>query len=337
MPLFGIDDNGNMIIQSTLPNFGENVISNREIAETKLRIRFNVKGVSINIPKDLFIQNEESEINVDDSIEYTRTNEKIYKIFIDYCRSLLSQYEKAASTPILAAAIFDAMERLFELQQWETARVILSVKPVQNKNKFTDLFTRALEEYYPKVVARKAAAKERSFIPYIWQVPECRIYNSNNNSTRMDVVNHALTPYVQTNKNLLQERNFVTFLEENSEYIDWWYKNGDNGRMHYAIEYFNPDVKENRLFYVDFIIRLKNDDIYLFDTKGSGDDGDIDTEAVICAKHNALIDYISNSRNNQIKGGGIIKHHGGAWRYCPKHISSTDPSGWISFFPDQLV
>lgn len=153
----------------------------------------------------------------------------------------------------------------------------------------------------------------------------------------MDVVNHALTPYVQTNKNLLQERNFVTFLEENSEYIDWWYKNGDNGRMHYAIEYFNPDVKENRLFYVDFIIRLKNDDIYLFDTKGSGDDGDIDTEAVICAKHNALIDYISNSRNNQIKGGGIIKHHGGAWRYCPKHISSTDPSGWISFFPDQLV
>ncbi len=337
VPLFGIDDDGNMIIQSSLPNFGENVISNREIAETKLRIRFNVKGISINIPKDLFIQNEESEINVDDSIEYTRTNEKIYKIFIDYCRSLLSQYEKAASTPILAAAIFDAMERLFELQQWETARVILSVKPVQNKSKFTDLFTRALEEYYPKMVARKAAAKERSFIPYIWQVPEFRIYNSNNNSTRMDVVNHALTPYVQTNKNFLQERNFVTFLEENSEYIDWWYKNGDNGRMHYAIEYFNPDVKENRLFYVDFIIRLKNDDIYLFDTKGSGDDGDIGTEAVICAKHNALIDYISNSRNNRIKGGGIIKHHGGAWRYCPKHISSTDPSGWISFFPDQLV
>ena len=335
--LFGIDENGNMIMSATLPGVGDDAVSNGDSVEKKQKIRFNVKGVSISIPKDLNIQNEETEIKVGDAVEYTRTNEKIYKIFVDYCRSLLTKYEKGASTPILVAAIFDVMERLFELPQWETTRVILSVKPVNNNYKFTDLFTRALEEYFPRVEARKAKAKERSYQPWVWQVPECRPYNAATNSDCPDVENHALLPYIQTNRNLVQERNFVKFLEENSEYIDWWYKNGDEGRQHYAIEYFNPDYKEKRLFYVDFIIRLKNGDIYLFDTKGPDLGGDMESEAVICAKHNALMDYIANCKNRNIKGGGVIKAHAGAWRYCPMHISSLETKGWNTFSPDQLI
>ncbi len=335
--LFGLDDNGEMIMPSTLPGLGEDIASNRNAVENKYNIRFNVKGISISIPKDLNIQNEENEIKVGDSIEYTRTNEKIYKIFIDYCSSLLTRYEKAASTPILAEAIIDVMEQLFELTQWDTTRVVLSEKPANNKAKFTDMLTRALDEYFPRVEKRKAAARESSFTPWMWQIPESRTYNADKNSDRPDVENHALMPYVEDKRKRIQERNFVSFLEENSEYIEWWYKNGDEGRMHYAIEYFNPDDNKKRLFYVDFIIRLKNGDIYLFDTKGSGLGGDMESDAVLCAKHNALIDYIANSKNKAIKGGGIIKAHGGAWRYCPLHISSLDITNWSSFFPDQLV
>ncbi len=334
--LFGLDDNGNMVVPDTLPGFGEDIASNRSTVEAKQKIRFNVIGLSINIPKDLNIQNEENEIKVGDAVQYTRTNEKIYKIFIDYCRSLLSRYEKSASTPILVSAIIDALEILFGLQQWETIRVVLSNKP-DNNSKFTDLFTRALDKYFPRVESRKAAAKDRSFTPWIWQVPESRTYNADKNTNRPDVENHALMPYVQQNGPYHQEHDFVDFLERNVEYIDWWYKNGDNGRMHYAIEYFNPEYNEKRLFYVDFIIRLKNGDIYLFDTKGSGLGGDMESDAVLCAKHNALIDYIANSKNEAIKGGGIIKAHGGAWRYSPRHISSLDITDWISFFPDQLI
>lgn len=335
--LFGLDENGNMVMQDTLPGLGEDIASNRDVVETRQKIRFNVKGVSISIPKDLNIQNEENEIKVSDAVEYTRTNDKIYKIFIDYCRSLLTRYEKSASTPILASAIIDVMERLFELPQWETTRVVLSVKPANNNAKFTDLFTRALDEYFPRVEARKAEAKERSYTPWMWQVPESRTYNSDKNTDRADVENHALMPYIEDNRNRVQERNFVKFLEENSEYIDWWYKNGDEGRMHYAIEYLNPDDNAKHLFYVDFIIRLKNGDIYLFDTKGSGLGGDMESESVICAKHNALIDYIANNPNKAIKGGGVIKFYGGAWRFSPLHINTTDVTGWSKFFPDQLI
>lgn len=335
--LFGIDENGDMVVSASLPGLGDDIASNRATVENRQKIRFNVKGVSISIPKDLNIQNEEKEIKVGEAVEYTRTNEKIYKIFIDYCRSLLTRYEKSASTPILATAIFDVMENLFELPQWETTRVILSVKPVNNNAKFTDLFTRALDEYFPRVEARKAKAKERSYTPWTWEVPESRTYNADKNTDCPDVENHALMPYVQENITRHQEQKFAQFLEENSVFIDWWYKNGNNGRMHYAIEYLNPDYNEKRLFYVDFIIRLKNGDIYLFDTKGSGLDGDLESEQVICAKHNALIDYIAQSKNKAIKGGGVIKFYGGAWKYSPIHISSTDVKGWNSFFPDQLI
>lgn len=334
--LFGIDDDGNMVMSSRLPGMGEDVNANRQALETKQKIRFNVKGVTINIPKDLHIQNEEKEIKVEDTLEYTRSNDKIYKIFIDYCRSLLTKYERAASTPVLAGAIFDVMERLFELPEWETTRVILSVKPVNNNAKFTDLLTRALDEYYPRVAERKAQAKERSFTPWTWQVPESRMYNADNNSERPDVDNHALMPYVQTNRNLVQERNFVAFLEQNTDYIDWWYKNGDEGRIHYAIEYQHPD-EGKKLFYVDFIIRLRNGDIYLFDTKGSGLGGDMEREEVLVAKHNALNDYVNKSSNPKLKVGSIIKYYGGAWRYSPMPISSTEIQGWSSFHPDQLV
>lgn len=336
-PLFDVDENGNMLMSSTLPDFGENIMGNRQTVESRVKIRFNVKGITISIPKDLNIENDEKEIKVDETLEYTRSNDKIYKIFLDYCRSLLARYEKSSGTTVLAGAVIDVMERLFELSEWDTTRVVLSVKPVNNNAKFTDILTRALDEYFPVVEGRKAKAKERSYEPWMWSVPESRVYNADSNSERPDVDNHALMPYVQSNRNLVQERNFVAFLEENPDSIDWWYKNGDNGRSNYAIEYINPDVNEKRLFYVDFIIRLKNGDIYLFDTKGPGLGGDLESEETLVTKHNALHDYVAASRNPKLKIGSLVKYVGNAWRYCQFPITSTDTTGWNSFFPDQLI
>lgn len=337
MTLFGVDEDGNMHFPKVLPGMGEDIAANRQTVEAKYKIRFNVKGVTINIPKDLNIQNEESEIKIKDSVEYTRSNNKLYKIFLDYCRSLLTKYEKVASTPVLAGAIMEMMEVLFEVSEYDTPKVILSVKPVNNNHKFTDIFTRALDEYYEKVQERKEKAKERSFVPWDWTVPERRMYNPDKNEEIPEVEDHALMPFIRSNNASLQERNFETYLEDNAESIDWWYKNGDNGRMNYAVEYTDPSLKRKRLFYVDFIIRLNNGDIYLFDTKSEGMDAGMEAKEVLIAKHNALNQYVNDSKNPKLKAGSIIKFHGGAWRYCTFPITNLDTSGWSSFFPDQLT
>lgn len=335
--LFEVDEDGNMVFPKTLPGIGDDALANREDVEKRLKIRFNVKGVTVNIPKDLKIQNEENEIKVKDTVEYTRSYSKLRIIFTDYCRSLLTKFEKVASTPVLVAAIVEVMENLFEVSEYDTPRVILSVKPVNNNQKFTDILTRALDDYYLLVLERKEEARERSFEPWNWTVPEVRYYNSEKNSPVSNVEDHALLPFIRANNSSLQEIKFEGFLEENRESIDWWYKNGDSGRLNYAIEYEDPSSKRKRLFYVDFIIRLKNGDIYLFDTKSEGMEAGMEAKETLIAKHNALNRYIAESKNKKIKGGGIIKYQGGAWRYSPFPIDSLDTTGWSSFYPDQLA
>ena len=61
-------------------------------------------------------------------------------------------------------------------------------------------------------------------------------------------------------------RGFRRVGKLSKDYIDWWYKNGDEGKQHYSIPYENSQ-KEKSLFYVDFIIRMKNGKVFLFDTK----------------------------------------------------------------------
>ncbi len=105
-----------------------------------------------------------------------------------------------------------------------------------------------------------------------------------------------------------EEDNFSQFLEANAEWIDWWYKNGDKGKQHYAIAY--GEGKAKALFYVDFIIRMKNGHIYLFDTKSAGSD------TLAHEKHNALLNYIQkNSTENEPLFGGIILQQGSNWLY----------------------
>ena len=139
-------------------------------------------------------------------------------------------------------------------------------------------------------------------------------------------------PYIQENRASTPEKNFTAFLEENKEYIDWWYKNGDSGKQHYAISYTNIDG-DKALFYVDFVIRMKNGQIFLFDTKSE------DSDKNAPSKHNALIDYIHNEKNadKHLKGGIIIQTPNGEnWKYCPMKIkNSTDITGWDSFHPNE--
>ncbi|WP_206705282.1 hypothetical protein, partial [Escherichia coli] len=62
------------------------------------------------------------------------------------------------------------------------------------------------------------------------------------------------------------EKQFVAFLESHKQHIDWWYKNGDKNKEDFAVTYQDREGI-TRGFYVDFVIKLKNGPIALFDTK----------------------------------------------------------------------
>lgn len=298
---------------------------NRRQIEQNQHIKFDVLRLGVEVPENIVFQNEVGIIDVEkNKHEFARSAGEVRRIYIDFCRSLLGSFEKAHSTDVLAGYLLQAMEELFELFETDAMKVILYYA---NKPKFTDIILKALANYERKLQERQRKAKERAFEKYTWEVPAERLYKESTHHVMSKVEEHALLPFIELNTVSNPERRFSEFLEANKEYIDWWYKNGDEGKQHYSIPYENSQ-KEKALFYVDFVIRMKSGQVFLFDTKTENSDSEAPN------KHNALIDYMAD------KGlkGGVIVEKDDVWYYSPLHIDTTsDVRGWDAFIPDQYV
>ncbi len=298
---------------------------NREQVERNEHIKFDVTRLGVEVPENIVFQNEVGIIDIDkrERREFAKSAGEVHRIYIDYCRSMLGSFEKAHSTDVLAGYLLQAMEELFELFETDAMKVILYHA---NKPKFTDIITKALANYERKLQERQRQAKERSFEQYSWEVPAERLYKESTHHVMPKVEEHALLPFIELNTVSTPERRFSDFLEANKAYIDWWYKNGDEGKQHYSIPYENSQG-EKALFYVDFVIRMNNGQVFLFDTKTENSDPEAPN------KHNALIDYMSNKDLQ----GGVIVEKNDIWYYSRYPISGTDDvKGWDAFFPDKL-
>ena len=317
-----VSDDEEIDVQST-------IAKNRQAAERQ-RIRLDVKNVNIEIPADIFFQNDvNTTIETGQKAKFTRTAGEVDRVYIDWCRQMLSGYEKAHSTGVLANYLLEAMENLFELFETEAKKVVLYH---ENRPKFADVVSRALARYSRKLELRQQEAKKRSFERYEWEVPEDRTYTEENHVIKDKMEDHALLPFIELRTASTPEQEFALFLESHSDSIDWWYKNGDSGREHYAVAYTNSQGDKS-LFYVDFVIKMNNGQVFLFDTKTENSDPDAPQ------KHNALLDYMQNEENSpKHLQGGIIVHdinHSGNWLYSPLPIDNTyDTRGWDAFFPD---
>ena len=290
-------------------------------------IRFDVKNVNIEIPKDVVFQNEESSIHVGEEgrVKFARSVGELQKIFSDFCYKLLGgNFERKHSTGVLAGYLLAYMEEHFEVIETEAIKVILYHT---NRPKFEEVITYALQRYLRIIEQRRGERKARSFTEYTWEVPAERYYKVDTHHLEERAKNHALLPFVELNAASTPEQEFAAFLEQNAAYIDWWYKNGDEGKQHYAVPYEQADGTKS-LFYVDFVVRMKNGQVFLFDTKSE----DSDPEAP--NKHNALLDYLQAHKEQNLKGGVLIAQ-GSNWMYSQFKIENThDLTGWTAFHPD---
>lgn len=290
-------------------------------------IKLDVKTVNIPIPVNVHFQNEVQTLRVEQA-KFARTAGEIDTIFIDYVDGKGGQFERKGRTDKIASFLTELIADFFGIYETDAKKVVLYH---ENKPKFDRLLEMALEKYARQRQAAAArAAATRVYKEHEWKVPEERIYDAETNHVE-PAKEHALLPCIQLNTASNPEKEFVEFLEANVQYIDWWYKNGDNGKHNYAIEYHKGEGGEKALFYVDFVIRMKNGHIYLFDTKSAGSD------IFAADKHNALLEYIKEtSTEQQPLAGGVILQKGSNWLYSPLPIENTnDTLNWSSFYPQQ--
>ncbi len=312
---------------ASLPETEDATINdNRRRAEQQIRL--DVKTVNVEIPVDVHFQNEVQTLHVDQA-KFARTANEINRVFLAFIATKGGQFEarQGDRTDRIAQYLLGFIEDYLGIYETDAKKVVLYHG---NKEKFSRILDIALGEYLKIRNIKKQQAAARDFKTYEWEVPEERTYDSDTNHAVPDVANHALDPFVQLNQASNPEREFAAFLERNSEYIDWWYKNGDAGKMHFSIEYSQGANGSKSLFYVDFVVRMRNGHVYLFDTKSVGSD------VFAADKHNALLAYCAeHSTEREPLAGGIILKSGDNWIYSKFPIENTTDNLhlWASFYP----
>ena len=170
-----------------------------------------------------------------------------------------------------------------------------------HKDKFIRVIDHAKEIFRSEVVEK--IKREREDIPK-WNIPQrieyAKIY------TEKDYKKCIMTPtYIKTD--IKNETRFMDFLEEKNN-VKWWFKNEVSDKKYFAIEYDDSETGQPRPFYVDFVIRMMDGRIGLFDTKGGF------TATIAKPKAEALARYIKHNKSKKIFGG-IVVFDKGIWLY----------------------
>ena len=293
------------------------IAANRENAR-KAGLQLDVSRIFVEIPRDTQLTGDGGEVEIVRKARLARNASELDALLTLFCRSHVGNYAKYDSTPVLRSVLLEMLERYFWIFETEAPKVILAAA---NRSFMEELIRCALLRYGNAQKTKPKAPKEYTVSRF--EIPATRIYNSAVVASADDIFNHALLPYFEQRNSSKTERDFARWIDKQTECVDWWYKNGDEGKQHFAIPYTDSGNRL-RCFYVDFIVRLKDGTICLFDTKTPGSDEDAPE------KNNALWQYVEehNAKGKRMTGGVLMKE-GDNWYFPGGIIINTDNlDGW---------
>ena len=122
------------------------------------------------------------------------------------------------------------------------------------------------------------------------------------------------------------ERLFENYCETHNSNIEWVYKNGDTGKEYFSIVYTNA-IRKQKLFYPDYIVKKKNGEVWIIETKGGvsfGKSKNIDIQAE--NKFNALKRYIEGKN---IKWGFIRDENDKLYINQTEYTEDMSGDNWI--------
>lgn len=239
----------------------------------------------------------------------------IFDLFIrDNCRP----FAPVDSQRIIKSTIYKFFEKRIKIRDESLIQKILLTP--ENR----EIFIRNLEEAkekYSKEISEKIADAEVQ-ISHNWEVPEEVSYSEKNKEVK--VRKSIMHPYYTRNPST-PEKDFIDYLEQSKKVV-WWYKNGESEKKYFGVIYQDKTGKHG--FYVDFIFKLENGQIGLFDTKSGRTAEDAGPRAEALAK------YIQeqNKKGRKLIGGILIKpKNSKIWKYnadLKYEYNENDLSNW---------
>ncbi len=197
---------------------------------------------------------------------------------------------------------------------------------------FRSLITKTLKNHFPMreeyVKKRREEAEQQDTTTFRIQ----KIYAYSDEYEAVEMKRCLFKPYY-IRKNYQGRENelkFAKYLDRQKD-IEWWMKNGDNGRDWFSIRYFNDETQQKELFYPDWIYKKKDGTIGIFDTKGGQTASATETKNKAEELQRHLRALNSLKRKGICYEGGIVIEANAMWYYNDneKYVyvnGSTD--GW---------
>lgn len=205
--------------------------------------------------------------------------------------------------------------------RWPEIQAIVLAE--ENRQAVIDVINRA-KELYQEAVGKGKHEVIQNDEP--WNVPG--IINYNLTFVKKGYKGSIIQPYYSKTKgtdnlSLFEEDSdvevaFIEYLEK-AKKVKWWFKNGKQDGSYFAVPYLENG--QEKPFYLDFVVMLKDGRIGLFDTKG-GIYAKTATE-----RAEGLAEYIAteNKKGKNLLGGIVLKDKN-SWRYNDSKKYSYDPN-----------
>lgn len=232
-----------------------------------------------------------------DKIQRIQTDEEVQKSFDNFViESLSPLYPDSRSIDRVKQSIYRFFNNEFPMRfEYGGVNAQMIVLDKNNHQHFIDVLNRAKDIYFGEVEKREKeiVANEK------WEVPP-----SVNFSDEYILKNRGLSvlqPFYERENASMPEKNFADFLDRKTDKIEWWFKNGERDGSFFAVPYIENN--EQKMFYVDWIVKYKDGRFGLFDTKAGI------TAETAKSRAEGLAKYIKeeNKKKKNLFGGIVIQ------------------------------
>lgn len=257
------------------------------------------------IPGDAIDNIKAQEIVYDNLFGIKTANDDLQYKFISVISSVLNGFPPARSIPTVRQAIFVAFKKLLNITLSKGGAIYIQSLIVGNEEIFSKILDDSIKDYKQfKLINIDNFSQNVETYNDSWNVEERIYYNPNNNiiynSSKSIHQPLYLKRMSEDGKPDQLEMDFINYLEDHGDYINWFFKNGDESKS----TNFGIRKPDGYVFRPDFIVSFKNGAIGIFDTKAAGymeDDTKIKAEA--------LYKYVTEQRykGKNIVGAVVIK------------------------------
>ncbi len=201
----------------------------------------------------------------------------------------------------------------------DDARYRIFLADVLNKGErslFKYLVTATLKAHYP---LRKEQIKKRREEAEKQETTTFRIlktYAYSDDYESMEMKRCLFHPfYIRKNYDgRINEIKFANYLDK-QECIEWWMKNGDNGKDWLSIRYYNEVTQKTELFYPDWVYKKKDGTIGIWDTKGGQTASSTETKNKAEELQRRIRILNGHNREGIRYEGGIVIEANSMWYY----------------------